>query len=253
MPPKEPRVSRSTELTRTALIKAATSVFAEHGYANGSVRQITQKASANQAAITYHFGGKEGLYREVLAAAMAALKEESFLTEEEIDRLTPEEGLRKYLRQFLAPIIRRDRIARYLRIFAWESVQPTDVFRAFIQSTPPRIFLLAERVVRRFLPKTAASDEVAFTTLWLAQQPISFVRDAERLAQGHFAIKFDEACLDRLVDTLARLSLGGLKSAGAAERGGAPSSAGQQAVAADHLDQQPAHEEAGARVRLELS
>ncbi|MBM3653660.1 MAG: helix-turn-helix transcriptional regulator, partial [Alphaproteobacteria bacterium] len=58
--------SRSTETTRAALIKAATSVFAEYGYDGGSVRLITQRAMANQAAVNYHFGGKDGLYREVL-------------------------------------------------------------------------------------------------------------------------------------------------------------------------------------------
>ena len=61
--------TRQAEATRRALIEAATTVFAEQGYDAGSVRAITGRARANQAAITYHFGGKEGLYREVLRAA----------------------------------------------------------------------------------------------------------------------------------------------------------------------------------------
>jgi hypothetical protein len=36
------------------------------------------------------------------------------------------------------------------------------------------------------------------------------VRDAERLAQPPFSLKFDEDALERLVDTLAGLSLRGL-------------------------------------------
>ena len=61
--------NRSSEATRGALIEAATTVFAEQGFEAGSVRTITRIAKANQAAITYHFGGKDGLYRAVLRAA----------------------------------------------------------------------------------------------------------------------------------------------------------------------------------------
>lgn len=208
--------SRATEATRAALVKAATLVFSEAGYDGASVRQITQKAGANQAAINYHFGGKDQLYRAVLEAARDTLSKESSLDADELDALAPPEALRSYLRQFLQPLIRRDKICRYMRIFAWEAVQTSDVFQAFIKDNPPRIFVLAERVVRRFLPAETGREELAIATLWLAQQPMFFVRDAERLASGPYAMKFDEAMLERLVDMLARLSLGGLQNMRAA-------------------------------------
>ncbi len=132
--------TRSTETTRTALIKAATSVFAEYGYDGGSVRLITQRAMANQAAVNYHFGGKDGLYREVLIEATRAFEENAFLDPEELDSLSPEDALRRYLHQFLLPLVKRDRVSRYLRIFAWESVRPSEVFSAFVAHSPPRIF-----------------------------------------------------------------------------------------------------------------
>jgi AcrR family transcriptional regulator len=213
MESSEKPVSRASEPTRRALVEAATAVFAVHGYEGGSVRLITQKARANQAAITYHFGGKDGLYREVLAAANAALEQHSLLGPDEIDALPPEEALRLFLRQFLQPLIRRDRLSRYLRIFAWEGVRPSAPFQAFVQSQPPRLLVLAERLARRFLPADAAPEEIVFTTLWLAQQPVTFVRDAEFLSQPPFSFRFDEAVLERLVDTLSRLSLGGLTGA----------------------------------------
>lgn len=209
--PLEPRAfSRSAEITRAALIKAATAVFAEHGYEGGSVRLITQRALANQAAVNYHFGGKEGLYREVLLVATKTLEQNSFLSPEEVDARSPEEALRLYLHQFLLPLVKRDRVCSYLRIFAWESVRPSEPFNAFIATSPPRIFRLAERVVRRFLPDDAPAETVTFTTLWLAQQPMFFVREAERLARPPFSLKFDDASLERLVDTLTSLSLRGL-------------------------------------------
>jgi AcrR family transcriptional regulator len=204
--------SRATEVTRAALLKAAALVFSEQGYAGASVRQITQLAQANQAAINYHFGGKEQLYRAVLEVARDALANESALDAAELDAMSPEGALRSYLRQFLAPLVKRDRVSSYMRIFAWEAVQSTDIFQAFIKDSPPRIFTLAGRVVSRFLPADARPEEVTIATLWLAQQPMFFVRDAERLASGPLQMKFDEPMVERLVDMLTRLSLGGLEN-----------------------------------------
>ncbi|MBL1256440.1 TetR/AcrR family transcriptional regulator [Methylocystis sp. Sn-Cys] len=206
-------VTRAAEATRAALVAAATAVFAEHGYEGGSVRAITQRAGANQAAINYHFGGKEGLYRAVLETAADALEKESFLDAEELDQLPPADALRLYLRQFLSPLVKRDRVSQYLRLFAWEGVRPSAVFNNFFETRPLRIFQLAERVARRFLPDDAPRDEIMLRTLWLAQQPIFFVRETERLARPPFAMTFDQAGVERLVERLAALSLAGLTGA----------------------------------------
>jgi len=52
--------------TREALLDAAEILFARDSFAGVSLRAITRKARANLAAVSYHFGGKEELYREML-------------------------------------------------------------------------------------------------------------------------------------------------------------------------------------------
>jgi AcrR family transcriptional regulator len=56
------------DITRThdALIKAGGELFAAHGFDAVSVRQISTQAHANVAAVNYHFGGKQGLYNEII-------------------------------------------------------------------------------------------------------------------------------------------------------------------------------------------
>lgn len=54
--------------TKAELISAATELFADHGYTGTSIRMITNKASANLGAITYHFGSKQALYEQVFGA-----------------------------------------------------------------------------------------------------------------------------------------------------------------------------------------
>ncbi|SFU17843.1 DUF1956 domain-containing protein [Mesorhizobium sp. YR577] len=53
--------SPSAEQTRTALIRAALTLFGAKGFEGTSTREIAAQANANIGSIAYHFGGKEGL------------------------------------------------------------------------------------------------------------------------------------------------------------------------------------------------
>src|SRR5690606_34743384 len=50
------------EQTRLALIRASLVLFARHGFAATTTREIAAAAEANVGSIAYHFGGKEGLH-----------------------------------------------------------------------------------------------------------------------------------------------------------------------------------------------
>lgn len=52
--------------TQIKIIEAAEIEFAEMGYAGASIREITNRAGVNIAAINYHFGSKETLYKEMV-------------------------------------------------------------------------------------------------------------------------------------------------------------------------------------------
>lgn len=52
--------------THERILDAAERLFAEHGFNATSLRQITTSATANLAAVNYHFGDKENLYTEVI-------------------------------------------------------------------------------------------------------------------------------------------------------------------------------------------
>jgi len=61
--------------TKSRLLETAATLFADHGYRGASVRHICDLARANPGAVSYHFGGKNQLYRLVLRRAAAALAE----------------------------------------------------------------------------------------------------------------------------------------------------------------------------------
>jgi AcrR family transcriptional regulator len=201
-----------TEITRQALIDHATDVFAESGFDRASVREITRRATVNQAAINYHFGGKEALYREVLRLAVAALSDASLLDEDTIDRVTREEAVRLFIRQQVTPLLKRSQIGRYLRIFAWETLAPTPVYRDFIASEKLPILDQAEKIVRRFLPTTAARAEIAIATIWLSHQAAPFIRHYDTLSQPPLSLKIDKSFIEQLASDLGRMVVAGLNS-----------------------------------------
>lgn len=57
------------EKTRDLILGHATRLFANQGFAGTSVRDIVEAAGVNVSLVSYHFGGKDGLYRECLLAA----------------------------------------------------------------------------------------------------------------------------------------------------------------------------------------
>ena len=51
--------------TKQRILDSAEALFARHGFAGASLRQVTASANVNLAAVNYHFGSKENLINEV--------------------------------------------------------------------------------------------------------------------------------------------------------------------------------------------
>jgi len=59
------RAAQPTFSTRERILGVAETLFARHGFAGASLRQVTAAAKVNLAAVNYHFGSKESLIEEV--------------------------------------------------------------------------------------------------------------------------------------------------------------------------------------------
>ena len=202
-------VTRPSDVTRERILKAAERLFAERGYDGTWIRAIVAKARVNQAAINYHFDGKDGLYREVLRAAFRALTEHQLDHADEMKAMSREAALAEFIRRQLRPLMARDEFSRQLRIFNWETVRPTAVFRKLLSEEAAPFMGLAVDLVRRFLPEADQRTLVA-AAVWLLGQCSVFVRNREQFAAPPLGLTLDECAVDGLGRLISRWVIGGL-------------------------------------------
>ena len=203
-------MSRPAEYTRGSIIKAAVHLFAEKGFQGASVRDIVVKARVNQAAINYHFKGKDGLYLEVLKTALEKLTEHAGSEPEKLKSLSREEALRSFVYQQLRPLLFRDEMSRYIRLFAWESAHPSKIFLKFMATNTGSYLTTAVDIVRRFLPPDTQKRAAQCVAIWLMGQCSIFVRNRELFAHEPFGINTDKSFTDELTELVTRLAIGGL-------------------------------------------
>jgi AcrR family transcriptional regulator len=202
-------MTRPSEITRERVLKAAERLFAERGYEATSVRAIVDKARVNQAAINYHFAGKEGLYREVLRAALRALTEHQIVHAEEAKAMSREDALREFVRRQLRPLMARDEFSRHMQILNWETVRPTVVFRKLLREETAPFMGLAVDLVQRFMPAADQRTLVA-AAIWLLGQCSVFVRNREQLAELPVGLSLEGAATEQLAQLISAWAIGGL-------------------------------------------
>lgn len=67
---KRPRVRElAAQATQDSILRAATKIFAKHGFAGGRIEQISKAAKSHDRMIYYYFGSKEALFIAVIEDA----------------------------------------------------------------------------------------------------------------------------------------------------------------------------------------
>lgn len=79
----------------------AEELFLSHGFEGVSIRQITDAAGANVAAINYHFNGKTNLYREVLKQRLDGITLDKLALLKKLDEQQPAPTLEQILHSYI--------------------------------------------------------------------------------------------------------------------------------------------------------
>lgn len=117
--------------TRQRLIDAAGEVFAEHGFHAATVRQITERAGVNVAAINYHFRDKMELYATCLRAAHCKAMEAA--GEWECESEDAEERLHHFIDRMLRRMLNPNRPKWHHALMNREMLEPTGALDELVE------------------------------------------------------------------------------------------------------------------------
>lgn len=92
--------------SRDRILDIAEGLFAQHGFDGTSLRQITEAAKVNLAAVNYHFGSKEELFSQIFVRRVEPINARRLELLNEAEALAGEHAvpLRAILESFTRPI-----------------------------------------------------------------------------------------------------------------------------------------------------
>jgi hypothetical protein len=138
------------------------------------------------------------------------LTEHQLAHAEELKAMSREEALSQFVRRQLQPLLGRDEYSRHMRIFNWETVQPTTVFRNLVAEEAAPFLGLAADLVRRFMPDVDQRT-VTVAAVWLLGQCSIFLRNREQLAEPPVGLVLDEQAVEWLSATISNWVVAGLR------------------------------------------
>ncbi len=198
--------------TRKSLLAAANEVFAAKGFRNATVAEISRRAGTNIAAINYHFGDKETLYRE---AWRHYFRESNRIHPPDggvSDDAPPEERLRGQINSLLRRVT--DEGNKEYHTAYMEMANPTGLLEEVSREELRPLRLRFASLVREFVGPHAAESQVRFcahTILSSCIMPM-FVN---RIEPHDAATNGDSWRIDNIetyADHVIHFALGGLKA-----------------------------------------
>jgi|WetSurMetagenome_2_1015567.scaffolds.fasta_scaffold185383_2 TetR/AcrR family transcriptional regulator, regulator of cefoperazone and chloramphenicol sensitivity len=140
-------MSRTDNETRQRLLEAGRRLFSDGGFEQVTVREICRAADANVAAINYHFGGKQGLYRAVFEQGIALMQETTDLSLRAAPGSTPEDRLRVFIQTVVDRMMRDGNDGWLARLLQHEIENPTETLDDVLErAIGPRLRALGDLV-----------------------------------------------------------------------------------------------------------
>lgn len=143
------------EATRQRILDSALDLFGERGLTGTTVRDIAARAKVNVAAISYHFGGKDELYRAVAESVIGSIEarvRQRFAPLLERPPSNPKAALaamQDFAETIIEVIVGPPEMRRVARFIIREQMQPTFAFEILfgvmsrLHGAATRMFALA--------------------------------------------------------------------------------------------------------------
>lgn len=148
----------SSQETRRKLVDAAGKVFAERGLHAATLKEITELAGVNPAAVNYHFSDKAELYAAVVRYSLSQMA--TAVTDGRVVG-TPEEQLRDLIGRVIADAHDPARPSWRITMIAHELNQPTAATEAVMDELIWPTVRYIKALIREILGVNAAEEQIA--------------------------------------------------------------------------------------------
>ncbi|MBD3895169.1 TetR/AcrR family transcriptional regulator [Halomonas sp. ML-15] len=144
--------------TVTRILDTAEVLFAERGFAETSLRNITSKAKVNLAAVNYHFGSKKALIQAVFARYLDPFTERFHAALDELEaqyagRVIPLEVLLETMAKTVLDVpAERNSLKVFMRLLGLAYSQAQGHLRRYIQEHYGSVFSRFSDLVRQATP-----------------------------------------------------------------------------------------------------
>lgn len=205
--------------TRQRLIQAAGELFAEKGFKETTVRDISEKAGANLAAVNYHFGDKERLYEAVLLYIINNIKDE-FPVEKGVEEAPSNEAkLRTFVRNMLFRFADPGRPAWQGVILAQERMNPRPRIMSVIHEEIMKTVTILATIITDQLGEGADVTEIDLCATSVMGQLMFHAHVRSPYAPPLVRREpFTAEEIENAADHIARFSLAGMEKIGSARK-----------------------------------
>ena len=213
--------------TPAQLVAAASRVFADFGYRGATVRDICRQAGANVAAVNYHFGGKEGLYAEVLRCGLRRALAPFPAGDPGPERGgTAKERLRAFVRSLRGRLLATGPDGCHGRLMMREMVDPTPALDTVVATEIRGMTEYLEGLVAELVGSTAGPERVAMAAASVVSQVVFYHHCRQVIPRAFPSLVGPMDDVEGLADHIVRFSLEGLAgAASASESASTPASA----------------------------
>lgn len=204
------RRTEHLEATRDRLLDAAGEEFATHGFKHATVRDICRRASANVAAVNYHFRDKESLYEAVVTQA------HRYAVQKYPPGLglgpdpTPQERLGAFVRAMFLRIFDEGRPAWQGKLMAREMFEPTGALAILVEDVIRPQYQALLSILRDLIPG-AGDDALRLAAGSVLGQVLHYHHARAVVALLHPSAEYGPADIDRLATHVTRFALAGVR------------------------------------------